>query len=385
MWPTRRKGGPLDFDLTEEQQLFADTSRRFLADECDLDRVRKLAETDAGFAADWWRRAAGLGWISLLVDEDAGGLGLGGDGILYLGLVAEEMGRMVSPGPLLPCSLVAATLSRSGNDEQRSYVLPALVSGEVTASWCFAEGGRCWSADSVGMQAERIAGGFRLRGDKWPVEAAAEARHLLVTARCDGQLTQFLVPAETAGVTVEPLEGLDLVRRFARVRFDGVEVDESSLVGMPGGAAADVERQFQIGLAVSCAESAGAVARVFEFTLEWAFERYSFGRPLASYQALKHRFADMKTYLEGCHAAASAALHAIAADAGDSACLARVAKAFIGDFAPEIVQECVQMHGGIGVTWDHDIHLYLRRVTTNRAILGTPREHREAIANLLAL
>ncbi len=373
----------MDFDLTEEQQLFADTSRRFLADECDLSTVRRLAETDAGFAADWWRQAAGLGWISLLVDEDAGGLGLGGDGILYLGLVAEEMGRMVSPGPLLPCSLVAATLSRSGNAEQQSVALPALVAGEATAGWCFAEGGRDWRADSVAMQAQRVAGGFLLRGAKWPVEAAAEAQYLLVTARCDGQLTQFLVPAETAGVTIEPLQGLDLVRRFARVRFEGVEVDETSVVGAPGGAADDVERQLQIGLAVSCAESAGAVARVFEFTLEWAFERYSFGRPLASYQALKHRFADMKTWLEGCHATASAALHAIAQGSADSARLTRVAKAFIGDYAPEIVQECVQMHGGIGVTWDHDLHLYLRRVTTNRSIFGAPREHRARIADLL--
>ena len=373
----------MDFDLTEEQQLFADTSRRFLADECDLSTVRRLAETDAGFAADWWRQAAGLGWISLLVDEGAGGLGLGGDGILYLGLVAEEMGRMVSPGPLLPCSLVAATLSRSGNAEQRSVALPALVAGEATAGWCFAEGGRDWRADSVAMQAQRVAGGFLLRGAKWPVEAAAEAQYLLVTARCDGQLTQFLVPAETAGVTIEPLQGLDLVRRFARVRFEGVEVDETSVVGAPGGAADDVERQLQIGLAVSCAESAGAVARVFEFTLEWAFERYSFGRPLASYQALKHRFADMKTWLEGCHATASAALHAIAQGSADSARLTRVAKAFIGDYAPEIVQECVQMHGGIGVTWDHDLHLYLRRVTTNRSIFGAPREHRARIADLL--
>ena len=385
MGPARRAGGPLDFDLTEEQQLFADTSRRFLEDQCDLVTVRKLAETDAGFAVDWWRRAAGLGWMSLLVDEEAGGLGLGGHGILYLGLVAEEMGRMVSPGPLLPCSVVASTLSRSGNAEQRSLALPALVSGEATAGWCFAEGGRGWGADAVAMPSERVSGGYRLRGDKWPVEAAAEARYLLVTARCDGQLTQFLVPADAPGIVIEPLEGLDLVRRFARVRFDGVEVDAAAVVGTEGGTADDVERQLQIGLAVSCAESAGAVARVFEFTLEWAFERFSFGRPLASYQALKHRFADMKTYLEGCHAAASAALHAIASGAADSACLARVAKAFIGDCAPEIVQECVQMHGGIGVTWDHDIHLYLRRVATNRAILGTPREHRAGIADLLAL
>ncbi len=375
----------MDFDLTEEQQLFADTSRRFLADECDLDVVRSLAETGTGFPGDWWRRAAELGWLSLLVDEDAGGLGLGSEGVLYLGIVAEEMGRMVSPGPLLPCSLVAATLSRSGNGEQRSATLPALVAGEATASWCFAEGGRSWSADAVTMEAERVAGGYRLRGEKSPVEAAAEAQHLLVTARYNGQLTQFLVPADTAGVSIEPLEGLDLVRRFARVRFDGVYVGEDCLVGTEGGAAEDVERQIQMGLAVCSAESAGAVARVFEFTLEWAFERYSFGRPLASYQALKHRFADMKTYLEGCHATAWAALHAIAGGAGDSALLARVAKAFIGDFAPGIIQDCVQMHGGIGVTWDHDIHLYLRRVATNRVMLGTPREHRAGIADLMAL
>ena len=375
----------MDFDLTEEQQLFADTSRRFLADECDLGVVRSLAETEVGFPADWWRQAAELGWLSLLVDEDAGGLGLGGEGILYLGIVAEEMGRMVSPGPLLPCSVVAATLSRSGNGEQRSATLPALVAGDATACWCFAEGGRRWSADAVAMEAERVAGGYLLRGDKSPVEAAAGAQHMLVTARCDGRLTQFLVPVDAAGISIEPLQGLDLVRRFARVRFDEVDVADACLVGTEGGAAEDVERQVQLGLAVCCAESAGAVARVFEFTLEWAFDRYSFGRPLASYQALKHRFADMKTYLEGCHATASAALHAIAAGAGDSALLARVAKAFIGDFAPEIVQDCVQMHGGIGVTWDHDIHLYLRRVATNRVILGTPREHRAGVADLMAL
>ena len=385
MQPGRRIGGPLDFDLTEQQQLFLDTSRRFLADECDLDSVRGLAETEAGFPADWWRRAAELGWLSLLVDEKAGGLGLGGEGILYLGIVAEEMGRMVSPGPLLPCSVVAATLSRSGSGEQWSRTLPALAAGEETACWCLAEGGRSWSADAVKMEAERVADGYVLRGEKSPVEAAAEARHMLVTARCKGKLTQFLVPADTAGVSVEPLEGLDLVRRFGRVRFDEVDVGENCLVGAEGGAAEDVERQIQMGLAVCCAESAGAVARVFEFTLEWAFERFSFGRPLASYQALKHRFADMRTYLEGCHATASAALHAIAAGVADSALLTRVAKAFIGDFAPQIVQECVQMHGGIGVTWDHDIHLYLRRLATNRVILGTPREHRAYIADLMAL
>ena len=378
-------GGNLDFDLTQEQQLFADTTRRFLADESDLAAVRELAESDVGFDAAWWQRAAELGWISLMVDESAGGLGLGSQGILYVGVVAEEVGRALAPGPLLPCSVVAATLSRSGNASQRSEVLPALVAGEATASWCFAEGGRSWSADAVQLEAKREGSSYRLRGVKAPVEAAGQAQHLLVSARCDGELTQFLVPADAEGVTIEALEGLDLARRFARVRFDDVQADEDSLVGSPGSAEQDIEQQLQLALAISCSESAGAVARVFDFTLEWVFDRYSFGRPLASYQALKHRFADMKTYLEGCHASVSAALHAMADGSAEAAMLVRVAKAFVGERAPAIVQECVQMHGGIGVTWEHDIHLYLRRVASNRVTFGEPREHRASIAGRLGI
>ncbi len=372
----------MHFEASEEQTLFLDSIRRFLEAETPLGTVRRLAET-GGFDRGWWRRAAALGWTSLLVAEEDGGAGLGDEGAIYLGILAEEMGRLVSPGPVLPSAIVAATLSRSGSREQRDEVLPELISGERVAAWCLAEGGRSWSPEAIALEAEPTSHGFRLSGVKTPVEAGDRAELLLVTARADGALTQFLVPADAPGVTVELLEGLDLARRFAEVRFDGVDVSESALVGRAGGAAADVERQFQLALALASAESAGAAGRVLEFTLEWAFDRFSFGRPLASYQALKHRFADMKTWSEACHATASAALAAIAAGDPAAGRLARIAKSYTGDHAPEIVQDCVQMHGGIGVTWEHDIHLYLRRVATNRTMYGEPAEHREAIAATL--
>ena len=151
------------------------------------------------------------------------------------------------------------------------------------------------------------------------------------------------------------------------------------VLGVPGSADADVERQLEDAVVLQCAEMVGAVGRVLEFTIEYAQDRFSFGRPLASYQALKHRFADMKMWLEASHATAEAAARAV--DTGsDAAELVSVAKSYIGDRAPFILSECVQLHGGIGVTWDHDLHLYLRRVVQDQTQFGTPREHRERVA-----
>jgi alkylation response protein AidB-like acyl-CoA dehydrogenase len=206
-----------------------------------------------------------------------------------------------------------------------------------------------------------------------------------VTARTGEGLTQFLVPADAAGVRVTPLRSLDFVRRFAAVRFEDVRVPESAVVGPVGGADPDVELQVQLAVALQCAETVGATDRVFEFTAQYAFDRYSFGRPLASYQALKHRFADMKTWLEACHATATAAARGVQEGAADAGELASVAKSYVGERSVDIIQDCVQMHGGIGVTWEHDIHLYLRRATVNREMYGTPADHRERLAAHLGM
>ena len=375
----------MELELEHDQQLFWETSRKFIESTAPLTTVRELYDNPDGFDRAWWRQAGELGWTSMLVPEEHGGGTVSGNGLLDLVLVAEEMGRTVSPGPFLPTNVVAASVAASGSPAQQDALLAGIVAGEITAAWCMDEPGSEWGPAGVQMQARPDDDGFVLAGTKSPVEAAAQAAHLLVTARTGEGLTQFLVDPAAPGVTVTPLQSLDFVRRFATVRFDDVKVPASAVVGQVGGAATDVERQIQVAVALQCAEAVGAADRVFEFTTQYAFDRYSFGRPLASYQALKHRFADMKLWLEACHATASSAARAVQARSEDAAELASVAKSYVGDHAVEIIQDCVQMHGGIGVTWDHDIHLYLRRATVNRELYGTPADHRERLAALLGM
>lgn len=375
----------MDLRLSEEQQFFRDTTRRFLETECPLTEVRRLADDPRGYDAAYWCKGAELGWTSMLVAEEHGGGSLSEDGLLDLVLVAEEMGRLVSPGPLLAVSAVAGTISRSGTPDQRAALLPGLLSGEAVATWAYAEPGRSCSPAAVGLEAVPAVGGFVLNGTKSPVEAAAQASHLLVTARLGDALTQFLVPTDTAGVTVTPLACIDFVRKYGEVHFDNVHIPASAAVGGLGAASVDVERQLQVTVILQCAEVMGATQRVLDFTVEYAFDRYAFGRPLAAYQALKHRFADMKLWLEAGHAATTGAARAAPSGAHTAAEAASVAKAYVAQHAPMIIEDCVQMHGGIGVTWDHDIHLYLRRVTLHRELFGSPSEHRERVATMIGL
>jgi alkylation response protein AidB-like acyl-CoA dehydrogenase len=203
-----------------------------------------------------------------------------------------------------------------------------------------------------------------------------------VTGRTDDGLTQVLVPASATGVSVEPMHTIDLTRRFSTVRFDSVRVPRSAIVGDAGRAASQVERQLQLALVMLNAEIVGAMHRAFDMTVEWAFDRYTFGRPLASYQALKHRFADMKSWLEAGHAISDAAAVAVQAHAADARELVSIAKAYVGNYGAELLQDCVQIHGGIGLTFEHDLHLFLRRVSVDRALFGTPAEHRQRITSI---
>jgi alkylation response protein AidB-like acyl-CoA dehydrogenase len=384
----------LDLTLNPDQSFFQETTRRFLEGEAPLTRVRELADDPAGFDRGWWRRGAELGWTAFLVPGEHGGGTLSGGGLADLAIVAEEFGRMVSPGPLHPANVVAGALAVSGTPEQQAEVLPGIVSGDLVATWCFTEPGRGWRPSDVELAARPSGDGFVLAGTKAMVEAAGEAEWFLVSARSNGGgdgLVQFLVPHDAPGITVTPMDGLDLVRRFGQVRFDDVAVASTARVGV-GDATADIERQLQVGATLECAQMAGAADRVLEFTAQYALDRYSFGRQLASYQALKHRFADMKLWLEATHATVAGAARAVDCAAGGAngtgadghlggaGRLVSAAKVYVGDRVPELVQDCVQIHGGIGLTWEHDIHLYLRRVTLGRAVYGTPDDHRERLA-----
>jgi alkylation response protein AidB-like acyl-CoA dehydrogenase len=232
------------------------------------------------------------------------------------------------------------------------------------------------------VTATPTATGFRIDGVKDRVEAGAESGVLLVVARCDGALRQFLVPTDASGVRIEAQRSVDLVKRYARVHFDGVEVDASAAVGTAEQAAQLIARQSQIAQVLQCAEVVGILDTVLAFTIQWGFDRHSFGRPIGSYQALKHKYADLKIWFEACRATTGAAVAEVAARSAGAEMAVSVAKSCVGERAPGMVQDCVQLHGGIGVTWEHDLHLYLRRVTLYRSMFGTPEQHNLRVYDL---
>jgi len=358
-----------------ERLLFASTAQAFLEKEASLSRVRELHAAGTSFEADWWRRAAELGWASLLVPEDLGGGSVSGDGVSDLALIAEQIGKTVAPGPLHPISTVLAGLVDADDAESHSDTIEALVSGELIASWAVYEPGGQWAPLTASTTATPTATGFRIDGAKHRVEAGGESGVLLVVANCEGAPRQFLVPTDASGVTVEPQQSIDLVKRYAKVTFDGVEVAHSAAVGTAEQTAMLIERQSQIAQILQCAEVVGILDTVMDFTVQWGFDRHSFGRPLASYQALKHQYAEMKIWLEACRATTRAAIADVAARTPRADLTVSIAKSYVGEHAAPMLQRCVQLHGGIGVTWEHDLHMYLRRTTLYRSMFGTPEHH----------
>ena len=378
----------MHLELTEDQAFFRDTTRKFLEDRAPLTVVRALWESADGFERDYWSQAAELGWTSAFVPEGAGGGSVSGRPVQDAAIVAEEMGRLVAPGPFQAVNIVAAGLagtSEGAGSDEISGVLAGLLSGDLVASWALAEPGALWSgpAPVVTTVARPDGSDLVLSGEKAYVEAAAQADWLLIAARSGEGLTQVLVPRSATGLDVVAGRSIDLCRRFGRVRLDGVRVPASAVVTRPADGPDALERQLQIGLALQCAETVGAAERAFETTIDYGKDRFAFGRPIVSFQALKHRIADMLLALEFSKAITEALAAEIDAGGPDAPRLASVAKAYVADHCLDLVDECVQLSGGIGVTWEHDVHLYSRRITVNRALLGTPEQHKERLCCLL--
>ncbi len=368
-------------NLNSDQEFFRQTTARFLDELASPAEIRRLRYDETGFDRHYWQRGAELGWTSLLVGEDHGGGSISGDGLIDLTLIAHEFGRHAAPGPLLPTNVVVAALGGSPKDGHRDLVAN-LMSGSAVASWCY---GEPRPNDHLG----RVVVDIRVEGPevvvngvKRPVEFGRQASHLLVTGRTASGLTQVVVPRDAAGISMRPMQALDLTRRFCEVEFRDVRVPTDAMVGDAGTAGPQVERQLQSALVIANAESVGAMQGALDMTIGWAFDRYSFGRPLASYQELKHRFADMTAWLEASHAVSDAAAKAVSTRSPGAGELVSAAKGFIGDFGSELIQDCVQIHGGIGITFDHDLHLLLRRHTMNRSLHGTSAEHRLRITDI---
>jgi alkylation response protein AidB-like acyl-CoA dehydrogenase len=365
-----------------EKILFASTTQAFLHKEVPLSRVRELHTEGVSFDRAWWHRAAELGWTALLVPEELGGGSVSDDGFADLAMVAEQLGKTVAPGPLYPVSTVLAGLVDCAEPGLHANTIESLISGDTVASWAVYEPGQGWAPHHPSVTATPTDSGYRIDGVKDRVEAGEQSSVLLVVAQCDDEFggpRQFLVPTDAPGVSVAPQQSIDLVKHYARVEFHGVQVPPAAAVGSADQTAALIDRQSHIAQVLQCAEVVGILQTVFDFTVQWALDRYTFGRPLASYQALKHRFADMKMWLEACRATTAAAVADVAARSPGAGRSASIAKSYVGEMSTEIVQGCVQLHGGIGVTWEHDLHVYLRRVVLYRSMFGTPEEHNLAM------
>jgi alkylation response protein AidB-like acyl-CoA dehydrogenase len=373
----------VELELTDDQELFRETTARFIDSRCPLPRVRELADTPVAHDPALLGDAGELGWFALFVPEEHGGGTVSGSAVRDAVIVAEERGKFVQPGPFVATNVVAFAVARDGSPEQQSALLPGLAAGESTASWAFTA--RDGVPEVGAVRASASGDGYTLEGVASLVPEGPSADHFLVSASDGDGITQLLVARDTPGVTVTPLSGLDLTRRFADVRFDAASLPAGAVLGTARGARESVEAQLDVAVALTLAESLGAMRQLADITVEYAKARIAFGRPIGSFQALKHILADISFWAEVSTAAAGAAAAAVADARPTASEIASIAKAYVGDAATQLAQQCLQVHGGIGFTWEHDLHFYLRRLAADRVLYGDPDWHRERICRIHGL
>ena len=371
----------MDTDATDDQRALLEVANRFIEDTCPLRAVRDGAWRDDGFATTYRRQAAELGWFSMLVPEALGGGSVSGNGALDAALIAYRRGRVLQPGSFVGTNVVAAALAEAGSDELRDQVLPALLSGEAGASWAI---GVRRLDEGVTARSDG-AGGLVLTGVRTAVQDVEPGSWLLVTCAVDEGPAQVLVSAAAPGVTIAEQGSLDITRRFSEVRFDDVAVPAAGVVGRPGEIDDLLRRQLAIGCALVTAETVGAMDGDFAMTLQYSKDRIAFGRPIGSFQGVKHQLADTSLALEMSKAITLAAARTVGEDDGYGPEAASMAKAFVGDAGIDLVQNCFQTFGGIGYTWEHDQHLFLRRITTDAGLFGDAAWHREYVCQLAGI
>jgi alkylation response protein AidB-like acyl-CoA dehydrogenase len=360
------------FDLTDEQQAIKSTAHDFLASRFKSERIREIAASEDGFDEAGWKEMAELGWAGLALPEEWGGQGLG---IVDLAVLFEEMGYALAPSPLLSNTIVGLALAAAGSDEQKERWLRPLAAGELRASPALFDAGTPASPGAFAMPAEQNGDGLVLGGEKTLVMDAASADFFLV-ATADGR--RHIVERGAEGVSVKPEESIDLTRRLSSVKLDGVEVAAENT--LPG-AAEDYLPVLQRACVAIAAESTGVAQRALEMSVAYAKDRQQFGRPIGAYQAVSHRCAQMLLETENSRSAVYGAAWAADAEPESLPLAASMAKAYASDAGWRVPDMAIQVHGGIGFTWEHDLHFFLKRGRANAATFGDAKWHRERVAD----
>jgi alkylation response protein AidB-like acyl-CoA dehydrogenase len=363
---------------TEEQQLIRSTARQFIDDRIDMAQVRELMMSEDGFERGLWKEMADLGWTGLAIAEEHGGAGLGR---VELGVLLEEMGRKVTPGPFFASAVLATTaVQELGAESQLAELLPGLASGDNIATLALFEEPRGWGWASPSTIATQAGDGWILNGRKRGVLDGHLADLLLVTASIGEGIGVFVVDPTGDGVEIEQESAMDPTRRQATVTMHGAH---GSLLG-DGDAAVGLKRTLDLARVALAAEQVGGAQQCLEMSVEYAKTRHQFGRPIGSYQAIKHRCANMLMQVE--HARSTAYYAARVTDDPDELAIAGpLSGSLSSDAYVWVAGENIQVHGGIGFTWEHDAHIYLKRAKASSLLLGSPRHQRSLLGEALGI
>lgn len=379
----------MDFRFTEEQEELRDLARRFLEEHSGPEAIRSAMATELGYLPETWDRIAReLGWPSIHIPEAYGGLGLSQVDLMVL---LEASGEFLLCAPFFSTvALGANALLELGSESQKAAHLPALAEGSVTATLAFAERAGRWDTDGIEATARREGDGFVLNGEKCWVVDGHSADLLIVAARTPGSrgddgLSAFVVAGDAADLERKALPTMDQTRRLAEIRLENVRVGADACLGEAEGAGPGLRRTLDLAAIALAAEQVGGAQRCLEMAVAYAKEREQFGRPIGSFQAIKHKCADMMVAVES---ARSALVYAacIAVDGSDDLPInASLAKAWCSEAYFQVAAENIQIHGGVGITWEYDPHLYFKRARASESWLGDPSFHRERVARALGL
>ena len=379
----------MDFGFNQEQELLRATARKFFESECTSEFVRARMAEPAGVTDGFWAKLAEQGWLGLIYPEEYGGAGLG---FVDLTVLMEEMGRAVMPGPFFSTVLLGGlTILEAGSAAQKKEWLDKISAGEAKVTLAFTEPNARWDAAAVTVTARESGGTFTLSGTKLFVLDAHLADALVVVARTrEGKrpeegLSLFLVPRGAKGVDVKLLPTMDQTRKLCEVTFTDVTVGADALLGPKDGAWSPLSRVLDRATVALCAEMCGGAQRVLDMTTEYAKIRIAFGKPIGSYQGVKHKAADMLVEIENAKSLTYYAAWAVDENVPEAPLAASMAKAYVSDAFRKAAGAGTQLHGGIGFTWEHDLHLYFKRAKSSEFTFGDGTWHRERVAQLINL
>jgi len=379
----------MNFGFNEEQELLRSTARKFFDNECSSETVRKLMDSPEGMTPDLWKKLAEQGWLGLIVPDEHGGMGLG---IVDLVVLMEEMGRAVVPGPFFSTVLLGGlAILEGGTEAQKKVWLPRLASGDARATLAWMEPTADLGARGITLPAAAKGGGHILNGTKLFVQDAHTADVLVVAARtatgktAEEGISLFLVPKGSAGLTVTLLPTMDQTRKLCEVTLKDVVVGPDALMGQAGSGWAPLARVIDRATVGLCAEMCGGAQKVLDMTVEYAKIRQAFGRPIGSYQGVKHKAADMLVDVENSKSITYYAAWAMDEGVAEGPLAVSMAKAYVSDAYRRVSGAGIQLHGGIGFTWEHDLHLYFKRAKGSEFTFGDATWHRERVAQLVNL